>query len=294
VIEETRDAELLAGFFGTDPGLYAYQLGDLDPFFFPATRWWITRPDVATGGDLKSRDVTGAGVKGAGMTGAGMKSADVTAALLLYTAFETPVIQALTDNDDQGELWRALLPTLPDRAHVHYRARHEPILRERYRLRPLGTHQKMQWTRPAASVGRSSDILVRVLTVADRQQIHDLYRAAYPGAYFDERTLGLERVTGAFADSRLVAIAACHVYSRQYSIAVIGAVATHPDYRKRGYCSAVTGALVNLLAGDVATIALNVHCDNPAAIRIYESLGFHRHHRYEEALIESFPADQLL
>ena len=272
MIQESRDAEILAGFLGTDPGLYAYQLGDLDPFFFPATRWWITRPDGATDDSVTS--------------------GDVTAALLLYTAFDLPVIQALTDNDDQGALWRDLLPTLPERAHVHYRARHEPILRERYRLRPLGTHQKMRWTRPAASApaGRSSDIPVRILTVADRQQIHDLYRAAYPGAYFDERTLGLKRVTGAFADSRLVAIAACHVYSRQYSIAVIGAVATHPDYRKRGYCSAVTGALVNLLAGDVETIALNVHCDNPAAIRIYESLGFHRHHRYEEALIEFFPA----
>ena len=269
MIQETQDAEILAGFFCTDPGLYSHQLGDLDPFFFPATRWWITRRDGATSGD-----VTGA---------------DVTAALLLYTAFETPVLQGLTDNDDQGDLWRTLLPTLPDRAHVHYRARHEPILRERYRLRPLGTHQKMRWTRPAASarVGRSSDIPVRVLTDADRHQIQELYRAAYPGAYFDERTLGLERVTGAFADSRLVAIAACHVYSQQYSIAVIGAVATHPDYRKRGYCSAVTGALVKLLAGDVDTIALNVHCDNAAAIRIYESLGFDLHHRYEEALIEA-------
>ena len=146
----------------------------------------------------------------------------------------------------------------------------------------------MDSARRVRAFGRSSDIPVRVLTDADRHQIQELYRAAYPGAYFDERTLGLERVTGAFADSRLVAIAACHVYSQQYSIAVIGAVATHPDYRKRGYCSAVTGALVKLLAGDVDTIALNVHCDNAAAIRIYESLGFDLHHRYEEALIERF------
>jgi ribosomal protein S18 acetylase RimI-like enzyme len=276
VIEETRDAALLAGFFCTDPGLYAYQLGDLDPFFFPATRWWITRPDDVRRGDATTDRVT---------------ADDVTSALLLYTAFETPVIQALTDNDDQGDLWRTLLPTLPDRAHVHYLKRHEPILRERYQLRPLGAHQKMRWNRPAASarVGRASDIPVRVLTDDDRRQIQELYRAAYPAAYFDERTLGLGRVTGAFAGSRLVAIAACHVYSRQYSVAAIGAVATHPDFRRQGYCSAVTNALVHLLAGDVETIALNVHCDNAAAIRIYESLGFHRHHRYEEALLSCGP-----
>lgn len=265
MIQETRDTQLLAGFFGTDPALYAYQLGDLEPFFFPATRWWMTRPDGATGGK---------------------PGADVTAALLLYTAFETPVIQALTDNDDQGDLWTALLPSLPNRAHLHYRARHEPILRERYRLRSLGTHQKMQWSRPAATVrALPSDIPVRVLTDADRPQIQDLYRAAYPSAYFDERTLGLGRVAGGFAGSQLVAIAACHVYSPQYSVAAIGAVATHPDHRRRGYCSAVVQALLKLLSG-VETIALNVHCDNTAAIRIYESLGFHRHQRYEEALIE--------
>ncbi len=258
VIEEARDSEILAGFFCTDPGLYAYQLGDLDPFFFPATRWWITR------------------------------RGEVTSALLLYTAFETPVIQAITDNDDQGLLWKNLLPTLPDRAHIHYLRRHEPILRERYGLRSLGTHQKLRWNRPATSMRASTaaDIPVRVLTENDRQQIQELYRAGYPGAYFDERTLRLERVVGAFADSRLVAIAACHVYSRQYSVAVIGAVATHSDHRRRGYCSAVTAALVKLLAVDVETIALNVHAENEAAIRIYEKLGFERRQSYEEALIE--------
>jgi predicted GNAT family acetyltransferase len=146
----------------------------------------------------------------------------------------------------------------------------------------------MRWNRAAASTcaGSASDILVRVLTDDDRQQIQDLYHAGFPGTYFDERTLSLNRVTGAFAGSQLVAIAACHVYSRQYSVATIGAVATHPDYRRRGYCSAVTEAVVKLLAGDVETICLNVHSENEAAIRIYERLGFERHQSYEEALTE--------
>ena len=127
---------------------------------------------------------------------------------------------------------------------------------------------------------------MRVLTDDDREQIQELYRAAYPGSYFDERTLSLKRVTGAFAGSQLVAIAACHVYSRQYSVATIGAVATHPNYRRRGYCAAVTEALVKLLADDVETIALNVQAENAQAIRIYERLGFQRCQSYEEALIE--------
>ncbi len=259
MIEETRDSDLLADFFRTDPVLYAYQLGDLDPFFFPATRWWITRRE------------------------------EVTSSLLLYGAFETAVILAITDNEDQGRIWEQLLPELPDRAHVHYRRQHEPIVRQRYQLRHLGTHQRMQWKRHAAlaDLQSAADRRVRVLTGDDRQQIRDLYRAAYPGAYFDERTLEMGRTMGAFAGEQLVAIAACHVYSPQYSVAVIGAVATHPEHRGRGLGTAVTRTLVDLLADDVATIGLNVHCQNDAAIAIYEKLGFERRHLYEEAFIES-------
>jgi predicted GNAT family acetyltransferase len=257
VIEETRDTDLLAAFFCADPALYVYQLGDLDPFLFPATRWWITRRD------------------------------QVTSVLLLYGAFETAIIQAITDNDDQGRLWEALLPELPDRAHVLYLRRHEAIIRRRYRVRHLGVHQRMQWNRQAASVGvdRAVGIQVRVLSNDERREIRELQDAASPDAHFDERTLSLGRATGAFAGKQLVAIATCHVYSRQYSVAAIGAVATHPDYRGHGYGTAVTKSLVELLADDVKTIGLNVHCDNVTAIRIYEKLGFQRRHNYEEAII---------
>ena len=259
MVEETRDTELLSGFFNADPALYVYLLGDLDPFFFQATQWWVTRRDV------------------------------VTSSLLLYTAFDTAVVVGLADNDDQGRLWETLLPDLPVRAHAHYRQQHEPILRRRYRVQNLGTHQRMQWNRETATLDCAppGGGEVRVLSEADRERIAALYRAAYPGAFFDERTLGIGRTIGVFAGDELAAIAACHVYSRQYSVAAIGAVATHPEYRGRGFCTAATRALIELLADDVETIALNVHCENKSAIRIYERLGFERRHYYEEAIIEA-------
>ena len=152
MIEETRDTDLLSAFFRTDPALYAYQLGDLDPLFFPATRWWITRRDK------------------------------VTSSLLLYTAFETAVIQAITDNDDQGLIWDTLLPELPDRAHVHYLRRHESIIRQRYHVRHLGAHQRMQWNRRATSPGAEHAIngQVRVLTDDDRHQIRESVSRGLP------------------------------------------------------------------------------------------------------------------
>ena len=187
VIEETRDTGVLASFHCSNPALYAYQLGDLDPLFFSATRWWIARRN------------------------------EVTASLLLYSACETAVVQAITDNKDRGEIWNSILPGLPDRAHAHYLRRHEPIIRRRYRIGHLGMHQRMQWNRRTV-LPRSEHAMVhhvRVLNNADRHQIRELYYEAYPSAYFDERTLAIGRTTGAFAGEQLVAIAACHVYSRQ-------------------------------------------------------------------------------
>ena len=258
-IQETRDKDLLSEFFRTDPVRYAYQLGDLDPFFFQATRWWITQRD------------------------------QITSSMLLYTAFDTAVLQALSDNDDQDQLWQTLLPNLPDRAHAHYLSRHESILRQRYRLQHFGPHQRMQWYRHLAPRPSNDKIegQLRVLTPNDRSQIQALYQAAYPGAYFDERTLETGRTVGVFTDTTLSAIAACHVYSPHYSVAAIGAVATHPDVRGRGYCTAAMRALIDLLDADVDTIALNVHCDNQAAIRIYERLGFRRRLQYEEAMLDA-------
>jgi ribosomal protein S18 acetylase RimI-like enzyme len=257
VIEETRDIALLASFFRTDPARYAYQLGDLDPLFFPASRWWITQHGPPT------------------------------SCLLLYTGFETAVIQAITDNDDQGLLWESLLPRLPDRALVHYLARHESIIQKRYQVHREGTHQRMQWNGSLANPDRPgiSHHRVRILNEGDRHQIRGLYQAAYPVAHFDERTLQRGRTTGAFVEDQLVAIATCHVYSPCFSLAAIGAVATHPAYRGQGFCTAVMTEILRLLSMDVATIVLNVHCQNTTAISVYERLGFEHRYFYEEAAL---------
>lgn len=239
VIHETRDVAALAACFRRDPVLYAYCLGDLDPFFFPKTRWWV--------------------------------AGDFEAALLLYSAFETPVVQGFDDG-----LWDI---DLPPRAHVHCRRRHLEVLARRYRIEPLGTHLKMEFRGPAPDAEASP------LGPEDLPAIRALHEAAYPGAYLDARTLDLGMARGVFEDGALVAFAGCHVYSREYGVAAIGAVATHPAFRGRGLAGRVTGALVGALG--VPTVTLNVHAGNAAAIRVYERLGFVARHEYEEATIES-------
>lgn len=259
VVTPTNDKKLLASFFERDPVLYAYQLGDLDPFFFANTNWWsIAAPP-----------------------------AEIQAAILLYSAFDTPVIQGLTDNDAQGELWRRLLIDLPPNAHAHYRLRHKTILEDRYQIRALGTHYKMRWNSNSATSQAKSIDLTDVVTLSqnDRDQINKLHRRAYPESYFDTRLLETGYCVGAYADDKLVSVAACHVFSKTYGVASLGAITTDHEYRGRGYGSAVTLALVKKLAPDIECICLNVHSDNAAAIKIYERLGFVRCHEYEEGIL---------
>lgn len=153
------------------------------------------------------------------------------------------------------------------------------MLARRYRIEPIGTHLKMEFRGPAPEAE------ARALGPADLPAIRALHAAAYPGAYFDARTLELGKAYGVFEGAALAAFAGCHVYSREYGVAAIGAVAVLPDRRGRGLAGRVTGALVRAL--NVPTITLNVHSTNAAAIRVYERLGFVVRHEYEEAMIEA-------
>jgi ribosomal protein S18 acetylase RimI-like enzyme len=73
------------------------------------------------------------------------------------------------------------------------------------------------------------------------------------------------------------------VLSREEGAAAIGNVYTRRDRRGLGHGRAVTAAVLGALGG-IRTVVLNVRADNPAAIRVYEALGFRRHCRFHEAL----------
>ncbi len=78
-------------------------------------------------------------------------------------------------------------------------------------------------------------------------------------------------------------MAGTHLVSRDEGAAAIGNVYTRRDRRGRGLSKRVTSAVLDALEG-IGTIGLNVRADNPAAIRVYESLGFARHCPFIEAL----------
>lgn len=262
----THDKSILSNFFSQDPSLYAYQLGDLDPFFFDNTKWWI----------CKNSDDSATGI--------------TQATLLLYSAFETPVILAFTDNRAQGDMWEDLLRKLPIKAHIHFCGAHLDIISSRYELNRLGKYFKMRWLddKGAPTIDKSTSSKIVTLTPDDKSEIAKLHCKAYPGSYFDTRLLQTGACLGIRDSGQLVAIATCHVYSKEYKVAALGAIATDPDFRGRGYASALTYELITRIRSEIQHICLNVHSENKTAIGIYQRLGFEIAHEYEEALVEAF------
>ncbi len=90
---------------------------------------------------------------------------------------------------------------------------------------------------------------------------------------------------GARREGRLVAAAGTHLTSVEESVAAVGNVYTHRDWRRRGLARVTTGAVVeDLLLRGIRTIALNVYLGNTAAMRVYGRLGFVPHCEYYEGM----------
>lgn len=227
--------------------LHIYSIGDLDDFFWPYTTWYA--------------------IKEAG---------EIQALVLLYTGGDTPTLLALTDDaraESMRELLRCLLPALPRAFYAHFTPGLEAVVREAYSLAPHGSHYKMALNHPA----RIADVDVSEadgLSVADADDIRELLEAAYPGNWFEPRMLETGMYFGIRASNRLVSMAGVHVYSARYRVAALGNIATHPDFRGKGYARTVTARACAALLDSADHIGLNVHVDNQSAIRCYERLGF--------------------
>ncbi len=248
----------LADFFGRNRALNIYQLGDLDDFFWPSTRWF----GIDDGGLLR-------------------------AVALLYTGPFDPTLILLEDGN-QGEcrtLLQALVPYLPAQVYAHLSPGLEKALESHFEIHFRGNHLKMHFQSEAAALlPISRDILN--LTIDDTRELESFYREVYPGNWFDPRMLETGQYFGIRADSRIVAAGGVHVYAENYGVAALGNIATHPDFRGRGLATQVTASIVRNLLPTVDSIGLNVKADNAAAIACYRKLGFVEIARYHELSLQ--------
>ncbi|WBB68702.1 GNAT family N-acetyltransferase [Micromonospora sp. WMMD812] len=240
-VRAEHDRDALARLLRRDPVLHAYQLGDLDDFFWPYTSWFRRGDQVA----------------------------------LLYHGADPPTLLAFAAPPDVADLAALLVdlaPLLPARLYAHLSPGLDAALAPWFRLDGGHAHRKMALTDPARLAGVAP---VGVpLGAADLPQLHTLYAEAYPGNWFDPRMLDTGQYVGVRAGDALVAVAGVHVWSPAYRVAALGNVTTHPAARGRGLAAGVVAALCGRLRDSVDHVTLNVRADNTAAVRLYERLGF--------------------
>ncbi|WP_207922934.1 GNAT family N-acetyltransferase [Micromonospora sp. KC606] len=242
-VRAEHDRGVLAGLLRRDPALYAYQLGDLDDFFWPYTSWFRRGEQVA----------------------------------LLYHGVAEPVLLALAAPEDRADLAALvadLVPVLPARLWAHLSPGIEGLLGRWFRVDGGGRHLRMALT-DQARLARF-DPAGEVLGADDLSALRDLYAEAYPGNWFDPRMLDTGKYVGIRRAGRLVAVAGVHVWSPTYRVAALGNVATHPASRREGMAASAVAALCARLRPHVDQIVLNVRADNLSAVRLYERLGFTR------------------
>jgi ribosomal protein S18 acetylase RimI-like enzyme len=254
-----HDRATIEGVLRRNAPLHLYALGDLDDFFWPYTTWYAF--------EEKGR---------------------VEEVALMYTGTALPTLLALSAEPEGAmrRLLSALAPALPRRFYGHLSGDLPALFAGDYLVESHGLHYKMVLnnTRFMEQVDTASVIN---LLPADRQRLEMLYAASYPGNWFDPRMLESGHYYGIEVDGRLVCAAGIHAYSPVYRVAALGNLATHPDFRGRGFATAVCARLCLMLSKSVDHIGLNVKASNSSAANAYRRWGFAKVAEYEEALFSS-------
>jgi ribosomal protein S18 acetylase RimI-like enzyme len=244
----------LEPFLRRRPFLHLYELGDLDDFFWPQTRWFGRR----VAGELRE-------------------------ILLLYTAAHGSTLLAFTDGSTRimADLLRSVIARLPGRVYAHLSEGLADGLRADYTLEPHGRYLRLALTDPARLDEWETSGVV-ALRAADAAPLRAFYDESYPGNWFDERMLLTGHYWGIRDAGRLVCAGGVHVVSPQLRVAALGNVATHPAHRGRGLATRTCARLCRGLLAVADHIGANVKADNTGALRCYERLGFTPAAAYEE------------
>ncbi len=263
-VTELTDRPGIAEFLRRNAEAHVYELGDLDDFDWPHTRWFAWQEDQR-----------------------------IEQVALLYTEPSVPVLIAIEESPAGSMTWLlgCLLPTLPGALYAHVSPPLLDLFRNRYTVDLAEPHLKLALTRHDRLTSIAAP--VDLLSEGDLTELEELYRVAYPSTWFTSRMLATDRYVGIRHDGRLACVAGVHVYSPTWGVAALGNVATLPDLRGRGLARAACAALCLMLLEDgIETIALNVRADNAAAIAAYSSLGFEVAASYWEARLHDPSACQ--
>ncbi len=243
----------------SDPAWSVYALGDLAPPFAPYCEWHI-------------------------------ESSGPPAVLLLFRAFETPVLFT------HGEP-AAVAPLLDEIAHepalyLSIRPAILPLIRERWRVATETPMWRMTLAPADFVPAPAQPGLVPVRLGLDHlPHLEALFADGAPTGeapdFFAPYMVEQGAFYGLFEGPGLVAAAGTHLLAPAQGVAAVGNVYTRRDRRGRGLASLVTSAVAaDLLAlqPPLGVIALNVNQNNLAAQRVYQRLGFRFYCDFHEGL----------
>ena len=211
--------------------------------------------------------------------------------ILLYRGFTSPIFFALGEPD----VVQRLLDEIDEepRIYLHVPPNILPLLRKRYDIQDEKTMWRMLLQVNHFQPGPIGSVIR--LGLSDLPEVEQLYADGKPAGkaphFFFPEMLHEGVFFGVREGTQLIATAGTHLVAPGESVAAIGNIYTRRDCRGRGLASQATSAVVReLLRQGLRTIALNVHEDNAAAIRVYKRLGFFRYCEFIEALAVNQPA----
>lgn len=207
------------------------------------------------------------------------------ALLLLYRAFETPVLFTLGAPDRLTPL----LDEIASEPEMYLSIRPEilPLIKARWNVK----HETPMW-RMVLDPTRFPSLLSEGVTRLGRVDLPALEALYADGQltgevpdFFNPPMLEQGAFYGVWEADRLAAAAGTHLVSTELSVGAVGNVYTRRDRRGRGLAARVTSAVTaELLRMGLTTIALNVNQHNLPAQRVYERLGYLRYRAFYEGV----------
>jgi GNAT superfamily N-acetyltransferase len=253
------DPAAIRGLLETDRAWSAYALGDLAPGFYEHSEW-----HCAPG--------------------------PTPALLLLYRAFEMPVLFAL----GPAAAVSGLLAGIAGERALYLSLRPEimPLVQARWQVEPAGGTPMWRMLLDPSRFSPVPDGGAQPLTLASLLALEQLYADGAPAGeapdFFSASMVEHGHFYGLYySGGDLVAAAGTHLVAPAFGVAAVGNVYTRRDQRGRGLAQRVTSAVTAaLLRYDppLTTIVLNVNQRNAPAQRVYEKLGYGRYCAFYEGL----------
>lgn len=240
VVQPLRDPQAIRALLAPRIEYTAYAMGQLDPAFFPRTRWFYARGTTGSGLVLHSRG---------GLGDATFVMGDPDAVLAI-----------LTIHPGTAQTFATCQP------------QHLVALKRIYRLATQNTMVRMSIQREGFSPARGVEVIT--LTGLDIRKLNGLYGSEGGPSYYVPEHIDNGVYRGVVRDGRLVAVAGTHVVSRLEGVAVVGNVFTHPSYRGHGFAAAATSAVTEALLEFCEHVVLTVDPGNLPAVTAYSRLGY--------------------